>query len=412
MSYKKNNEKNALHGFSLGIATTVAEPNTILPLIISHFSSNLIIVGIFTSLLRGGAIIVQLIAAFYAQSYQKVMPYLKIVFFFRFLSWFLIGVSIFFVGDSNKTLTLWLIGIGLFFFSFSAGFGGIYFKEIIAKVFDKKERGKTMSTKQLFASIGSLLSGGVAGWVLENFEAPNSYAYLFMISALLMAVGLIAFSTIEEPIKEKVTQREDSFVKFLKNATKIFKEDERLRLQILITLFGYAFLLAMPFIILKAQNSFELTGWLVGGFITIQMIGSILGNLFLWKRMTENYIRMMQLAFTIMISLFILAFFASSPLHYVIVFLLFGIARDGFRNADMNLILEIAPEEKRPVYVAIQSSLTSFGFFFAIPGGLILEMFGYDALYIFTIMILLVGLFFTRKLMKMVSLESSQVQIS
>ncbi len=403
MSYKKNNEKNALHGFSLGIATTVAEPNTILPLIIHHFSSNLIIVGIFTSLLRGGAIIVQLVAAFYAQGYKEVMPYLRIVFFFRFLSWFLIGAAIFFVGDNNKILTLWLIGIGLFFFSFSAGFGGIYFKEIIAKVFDKKERGKTMSNKQLFASIGSLLSGGVAGWVLENFQAPDSYAYLFMISALLMAVGLIAFASIEEPIKENITKREDSFFKFIKNAIRTFKTDERLRLQILITLFGYAFLLAMPFIILKAKDTFELTGWLVGGFVTIQMVGSILGNLFLWKRMTDNYVHMMQLAFAIMIALFILAFFASAPLHYVMVFLLFGIARDGFRNADMNLILEIAPEEKRPVYVAIQSSLTSVGFFFAIPGGFLLEMFGYNALYLFTIMILSVGLFFTRRLLKMVS---------
>jgi len=122
--------------------------------------------------------------------------------------------------------------------------------------------------------------------------------------------------------------------------------------------------------------------------------------------MTDNYVRMMQLAFSMMIALFILAFFASSPLHYVIVFLLFGIARDGFRNADMNLILEIAPEEKRPVYIAIQSSLTSVGFFFAIPGGLILEMFGYNVLYIFTIMMLLLGLFFTMKLITLIASPS------
>jgi MFS family permease len=402
MSYKKNNAKNALHGFSISIATTVAEPSTILPLIIHHFSSNLIIVGIFTSLLRGGAIVVQLFAAFYAQGYQKVMPALRVVFFFRFLSWFLIGASIYFVGDSDKNLTLWLIGIGLFFFSFSAGFGGIYFKEIIAKVFDKKERGKTMSNKQLFSSIGAILSGGVAGWVLEHFDAPDSYAFLFMISALLMSFGLVAFSTIEEPIKENITQREDSFIAFLKNAFSLFQSDARLRIQILITLFGYAFLLAMPFIILKAQQSFELTGWLVGGFITIQMIGSIFGNLFLWKRMTDNYVQMMQLAFLFMIALFTLALFASTPWHYVLIFLLFGIARDGFRNADMNLILEIAPEAKRPVYVAIQSTLTSLGLFFAIPGGVLLELFGYNILYLLTIMILVVGLFFTQKLLKII----------
>ena len=323
MTFKKNNAKNALHGFSISVATTVAEPSTILPLIIHHFSSNLLIVGIFTSLLRGGAIIVQLIAAFYAQSYPRMMPYLKIVFFFRFLSWFLIGLSILLVGDDNKTLTLWLIGIGLFFFSFAAGFGGIYFKEVIAKVFNKQERGRTMSNKQFFASFGALLSGGVAGFVLEHFEAPDNYAYLFMSSAILMSVGLVAFASIEEPIKENVSQREESFLAFIKNAKILFDSDARLRLQILITLFGYAFLLAMPFIILKAQADFELTGWLVGGFISVQMLGSMLGNLFLWKKMTHNYVQMMQVAFVLMITLFILALFASTPFMYIMIFLLF-----------------------------------------------------------------------------------------
>jgi MFS family permease len=81
-----------------------------------------------------------------------------------------------------------------------------------------------------------------------------------------------------------------------------------------------------------------------------------------------------------------------------LIFFIFGIARDGFRNADMNLILEIAPQEKRPVYVAIQSTLTSIGLFFAIIGGFVLESFGYDTLYIVTIFMLMIGLVFSQKL--------------
>ncbi|MEA3455990.1 MAG: MFS transporter, partial [Campylobacterota bacterium] len=55
MSYKINNAKNAVHGFFLSLAVTVAEPSTILPLIVHHFSDNIILVGLFASLLRGGA---------------------------------------------------------------------------------------------------------------------------------------------------------------------------------------------------------------------------------------------------------------------------------------------------------------------------------------------------------------------
>ncbi len=398
MSYRINNLKNATHGFFISIATTVAEPSTILPLIVHHFSSNLILVGLFASLLRGGAIAVQLVAAFYAQSYKRVLPLMRLVFLFRFLFWFLIGIAIHFVGDKNPTLTLWLIGIGLFGFSFVAGFGGIYFKEIIAKVFTKEERGKTMANRQLFSAIGAIISGGIAGWVLQHFQAPQNYAMLFMLSSLLMAIGLGTFATIKEPPKNKVRQREERFRHFLKNAWNILKVDKRLQIQIGASLLGYSFLLAMPFVILQAKQAINLSGWLVGSFITVQMFGSILGNFFLWKRFGIHYAHMLQSAYGLMFSAFLLAFFATNEWIYTLIFLLFGIAIDGFRNADMNLVIEIAPEDKRPIYVAIQSTIVSLGLFFSIPGGFILEHFGYSVLYTITLIMLGTGLFFVHKL--------------
>jgi hypothetical protein len=64
----------------------------------------------------------------------------------------------------------------------------------------------------------------------------------------------------------------------------------------------------------------------------------------------------------------------------------------------MNLVLEIAPEEKRPVYVAIQSTIVSVGLFFSIPGGFILEWFGYPVLYSVTLLMLASGLWFVHRL--------------
>ncbi len=403
MSYKISNIKNSIHGFFVSAGTTIAEPATILPLIVHHFSGSLVLVGLFASLLRGGAIAVQLFAAFYAQSYSRVIGYMRIVFFFRFISWFSIGLAIFLVGDSNKTLTLWLIGIGLFAFSFSAGFGGIYFKEIIAKVFDKSQRGKTMANRQLFSAIGSIISGGIAGWVLSTYEAPLSYAYLFMISAFVILIGLVAFGTIDEPEKINTSIREKSFLEFLKNSKVILSEDKRLQLQIKASLLGYSFLFAMPFVIIKAKETIELTGWMLGGFITVQMVGAMIGNLFLWKRFGSHYALMLQSAYGFMLLAFFVALFADSSISYALIFFIFGIGMDGFRNADMNLVLEIAPEEKRPVYVAIQSTIVSLGLFFSIPGGVILEYFGYTILYVFTLAMLSIGLYYTQILKTYVS---------
>jgi MFS family permease len=401
MSFKINdpkaNIKNIMHGFFLAVAVTVAEPSTILPLIIHHFSNSVIMVGVFASLLKGGAIAVQMVAAFYAQEYIKVMPYMRLVFFFRWFSWFLIGLAIYFVGDSNKTLTLWLIGIGLFGFSFTAGFGAIYFKELLAKVFSKEYRGRTMANRQIFTAIGSILSGGVAGYVLQNYEAPLNYAYLFMVSSFLMAIGFVAFGTIEEPEKQSIRKKEDSFGEFLKNSLAILKSDDRLKNQIIIIFLGFSYLLAYPFVILKANKSFTLTGWMVGGFITIQMIGSIVGSFFLWRKI-HNYKLMLQTSFVFVIIAFCVALFANNFYAYGAVFLFFGLAMDGFSIGGMNLVFDIAPEDKRPIYTALQSNITSVGLFFPILGGYILKFANYNVLYLITIFLISLGLYLTKRL--------------
>jgi len=393
----KANIRNVLHGFFLAIAVTVAEPSTILPLIVHHFSNSVVLVGVFASLLKGGAIAVQMWAAFYAQEYTKVLPYMRLVFFFRWFSWFLIGLAIYFVGDSNKTLTLWLIGIGFFGFSFTAGFGAIYFKEILAKVFSKEYRGRTMANRQVWTAIGSILSGGVAGYVLENYEAPLNYAYLFMVSSFLMAIGFIAFGTINEPEKKEVRKKEKSFIEFLKNSFGLLKTDKRLKNQIIIILLGFSYLLAYPFVILKANKSFDLTGWMLGGFITVQMIGSIIGSFFIWRKM-HDYKLMLRLSFIFSITAFIIAFFANTPVLYGLVFLFLGLSMDGFSISGMNLVFEIAPEDKRPIYTALQSNITSLGLFFPILGGFILKYAGYNVLYALTIFMIGLGLYLTRRL--------------
>ena len=396
MSFKldnpKNNLKNVTHAFFLSLAITIAEPSTILPLMIHHFSESMVVVGLFASLLRGGSVVIQLYVAFHAQAYKRVLPYLSRVFFFRWLSWFGIGASIYFIGDSNKPLTLFLIGLGLFFFSFMAGFGAIYFKELQAKLFSKAYRGKTMANRQIAGSIASIISGGIAGYVLQHYQAPQNYAYLFMVSSVLMGVGFLSFATIDEPSKVNVAVKEKKFSTFLQNATAILKKDKRLQRQILAVFLSFSYMLSMPFVIFHANHSFTLTGWLVGGFISIQMFGSILGSFFLWRKISD-YELMLTLSFAFMIVAFVIALFANTIYAYGVIFLLFGVAVDGFSISGMNLVIEIAPEDKRPIYTALQTNLSSIGLFFPVLGGTLLQFVGsYTLIYLLSIALLGVGL--------------------
>ena len=396
---RSDHKKNVLHGFFLSMGITIAEPHTILPLIISHFSGGAILIGFFSSLLRGGAIIVQLYAAFHAQSYPRMMPYFRRVLMARFLAWFFIGVAIFIFGDTSPNLTLCCIGFGLFVFSFSAGFGAIYFREITAKIFTHKFRGQTMSVRQFFAGFGALLSGAGAGYILELYELPFSFGFLFIISAFLMGFGYIAIVTVDEPIKEKVLKKEKSFKLFLQNALKTLKSDSQLKIQVSTFLLGYSYLFSLPFIILDAQDNIHLHGTAIGMLITSQMVGAMFSNI-IWGKLSSKGLNKLISNITIfmsMISVF-LAFFATTLEMYMIIFFIVGASIDGNRIASSNLLLILAPEDKRPIYSALQTNILSFGMFFSIFGGILLSLTNYSVLYAFTIICLCASFILSFKL--------------
>jgi len=399
MNKKLNHYKNILHGFFVSIATTIAEANTILPLIVSYFGGGAILIGFFSSLLRGAAILVQLYAAFYAQGYDHMQKYMRRVFLARFIAWFFIGLSIIVFGNDYPNITLFCIGFGLFVFSFSAGFGAIYFKETIAKIFTKDYRGKSMAIRQFFSGFGALLSGATAGYIIAIFEEPFSFGILFMVSSLLMGLGFIAFGTIEEPIKEKITKKEKSFKEFLKNAKLLLKGDEKLQIQVITFLLSYSYLFALPFIIVDASAKINLDGTAIASIITVQMIGAMFSNI-IWGKLST--IGKNKLIANIIIILHIisisLAFFASNIYFYMFIFFLSGAAMDGYRLASTNLLINISAEEKRPVYSAIQSNITSFGIFFSILGGFILHFTSYTFLYSFTIAMLVIAFVYSLKL--------------
>ena len=390
--------KYAIHGFFISVATTIAEPSTILPLMVSFFGGGHLLIGFYASLIKGGSIFVQLFAAFYAQSYPRMMPYLHRVFAARFLAWFGIGFTIFFFGKNYPNVALASIGIGLFIFSFAAGFGAVYFNEVIAKVFTHKERAKAIANRQFFMGLGSIISGGIAGWVMSVYEAPSSYGVLYLLSSLLMLIGLYAFTTIPEPIKKQVSQKEEKFRHFLKNSLKILRKDPALRLQIIVYLLSYGHLLALPFIVLDLKSHVAISGAIIGGLITAQMVGGMVSNI-LWGYLAKNR-EIILVGFVLHVSAMVLLLLSHRVEVYFIVFFLMGGAMDGLRLAFSNMILIIAPESKRPVYIALQSNLTSIGLFFPILGASVLNNFTYQTLYLLTLFVLLAGIVLALKLPK------------
>lgn len=404
MNQPANRFRFVIHGFFYQSAISVAEPSTILPLIVSFFTSSNILVGVYSSLLRGGAVLMQLYAAFMAQSYPRVINRLRLIFLFRFLAWMSIGLSIYFFGNQNSILTLWLIGLGLFAFSFSSGWGTIYFQELLGKCFTSQYRGVTLAYRQFFSNLGGILSGLMAGYVLHRFPEPYNFAYLFLISTFLMIFGYFFLGTVEEKPKKNVSEREKSFLDFLSNSLKILRSDKKLAFQIFLQLLAYTYLFIHPFIIIHGRNRIDFSYWMIGSLVPLLMTGAMLSNV-IWGRLSSsrNNPRIVLISYLLMITAVLLSVIGNHYFYYAILYLFSGAASDGFRLAFNNLLFDIAPENKRPVYIAIQNNLTSLGLFFAIPGGLFISLFGFNVVAFFVLSVLILGMALTIKRLRVYS---------
>jgi predicted MFS family arabinose efflux permease len=256
-----------------------------------------------------------------------------------------------------------------------------------------------MAYRQFFTAFGGLISGTFAAIILESYEPPYSFGYLFIISSFLMGLGYLAMGSVDEPVKEKISQREKNFSTFIKNSIATLKSDRDLQIQITTFLFAYSYLISLPFIILDAQQKINLSGTDIGILITAQMLGAMFSNLLWGRLMSRGYYRLStNIALLLHVSAIIVAFNADSLYEYMIIFFIVGAATDGNRIASGNLILVVAPPEKRPVYVALQINIISLGMFFSILGGVILHVSSYNVLYFITLLMLLFAFYISLKL--------------
>lgn len=394
INLNENKRRVIVQGVLLAGAMALADQSVVLPVIVKYFSNSNIMVGLFTSLLRGGAIVMQLYAAFHARNDALVFPKLKKVFALRFTSWFSIGIIILLLGNISPTLTLIFFGISLFTFSFSAGFGTIYFQEMMGKMFTKEYRGKLISQRQILSGLVSIIGVvGISGFILEKIAAPYNYAVIFLISGLIMGIGFLYFLPFKESPSAKKKSSFNTFGKFIRSAILFLRTDRQLRIQVITRIFSYGFMLMMPFIILQAKNLYSIGGKEIAWMAGIQMTGAMLAN-FLWGKLSskgnDKLIIILSFVFNI-IAYTSLLFFKSYALFFVIFFLV-GASIDGFRLAFTNLLLSRAPDNHRPAYVAIYNNIIAVGLFFAIPGGLLLDLFGFKILNITAVGFLCIGL--------------------
>jgi len=156
---------------------------------------------------------------------------------------------------------------------------------------------------------------------------------------------------------------------------------------------SHSIFMCLPFFSIYATRILGMHTSKIGYFISAQMIGSIVSNIF-WGYYADRRGAKFIIVITNVLSFFVpfVSLFIKTPILFIVVFFLMGAYLHGTFIGYTNYLLKIAPEKYRPTYVSIRGTFNAMSYFLPTLGGLIADRFSFLTLFLISSVLSLVAL--------------------
>ncbi|MGM0436587.1 MAG: MFS transporter [Bacillota bacterium] len=390
------------HGFFLALTMSMIDFNTVLPTLIDTLNDSKIIFGSLYSIMLGGPLIFNMLFSHYLRRFTKKKKFLLIGMYLRGIAFFGMAFVTYFYALESPLFVILSFYFFITLFAVSAGFAGLSYSDIVAKMVTKEERTTLFTVKQFFSSTASFLGGVLVGLVFASDIAfPLNYTYTLSLGFLGLFVASIGFLLLKEP--EGVIEEDAmSLSGYIKTVPKLMMEDRTFLKFVVVENMSSFSMMILPFYILYAREILNIPDSYIGVFLILQVSGTILSNI-MWgligkKKNAKAIVRGCVLLgalnplFAVLLGMF-------SPELFGLVFLIIGFNMSGRQVGFEPYLLDIAPPRKRIEYLGIRGSLNLLVVILPLLGGVFISLAGYEATFI-TVAVIMMGAFFMLKNMK------------
>ncbi len=216
---------NALDGASFWFGYSFIAPTIILPLYISHFTSNPLIIGLIPFINTGGYLVPQLFTSNFVEraAIKKFFP-VNLGFFLERIPIFLLAPTAYFLAGSHPTLALITF---LLLYSWHCGGAGLIivgWQDMIAKIIPVDKRGRFFGITNFIGNSSGILGALAVAFVLERFTFPDGFVLSFIAAAILMFLSWIFLSLTREP-PVKNTKPMVSQMAYMRTLPKVMRGD-------------------------------------------------------------------------------------------------------------------------------------------------------------------------------------------
>ena len=320
------------------------------------------------------------------------VPYYRNQALSRGTMWLALALAVWLVAKDNRVLLLAMFYFVVVADAVAAGVGNIAFSDALAKTIPKALRGRARGGRGMCGAVVA----GTAGVLVTLFVSPESglavFAVLFAVAGVCYVLGGLTFATINEPRSESArggSGRSEHLWPRVKEM--LAQRDYRRFLAVQVLLVPAT--QALVFFSVFGRREFHLDMKALGLLLISDALAPLAGN-YAWGKLADRFGNRRVLGASALVSLVapvlaLMLHYAGGKLEPTHVLALFatvvfalGTASVGADLASKNLVLELAPDKTRPVYIGVNDTLVALPTILLAAGGAIVDWFGFPPVFI------------------------------
>jgi MFS family permease len=382
--YRWNFTVNALDGASFWFGMSFISATIILPLYVSHFTTNPLLIGLIPLFSTSGYLLPQLFTANAVEHAprKKFFP-VTIGFFLERVPIILLAPAAYFLAVGRPMLALAAFFILYAWHTLGAGVIVVGWQDLIAKIIPVEKRGRFFGITNFLGNGAGILGALAVPFILDKFTFPLGYVISFAVAAALIFLSWVFLSLAREPAvhssKPLVSQLD-----YLRSLPEVLRRDRNFRMYLLSQIIFALSGMAIGFLTVYAVETWDMPDAQASGFTVALQIGLTLANLF-FGFLADRKGHKLNLEICLMLSvlLLLLAILAPNPWWFFPIFFLRGAVNAGTFISGISIVYEFTDAENRPTYIGLANTIPGVaGAVAPLIGGLLVAAVSYQAMFI------------------------------
>lgn len=357
-NYRFNFLVNTLDGASFWFGMSFISSAVILPLYVSHFTSNPILIGLIPFLGTAGVLIPQLFTA-NAIERTPIKKYVAAGFGFVLerVPLFLMAPFAFFLAASQPALALLAFFVLLAWHTFGAGLIIVAWQDMIAKIIPVERRGRFFGITNFIGNGTGILGALAVTYLIDQFTFPMGYVIAFGIAGAMIFISWIFLMQTREPAipnnKPPISQ-----MAYLRSLPEILRKDHNFMRYLLASSVYSLSGMSTGFLIVYAVKTWSLPDSEAVGYTIAMQVGLTLANLF-FGFLADHKGHKLSLEICLLLNVLSigLAVIAPSPIWFFPIFFIRGAISAGIMISGISIVYEFTGDENRPTYIGLANTL-------------------------------------------------------